>query len=60
MYVGVENISGSSKSVLIPPGGGQKHILSVIINRIVTNRIFKDIRIKLNVSSNLLTKANRG
>ena len=60
MNVRVENSSSSSKSILITPGGVQKHSFRIIFNSVMADIILKDDRVLLDMSRNLFAQGSRG
>ena len=60
MNVGIEDSSGSSKSILVTPSGMQKHTFRIVFNRLMTDIILKDTRVLLNMRRDLFTQGSRG
>ena len=56
----VEDSGGSSKGILITPGGMQKHTFRVLFNCFMTDIVLKDARVLLNMSRDLFTQGSRG
>ena len=60
MNVRIEDSGGSSKGILITPGGMQKHTFRVLFNCLITDIVLKDARVLLNMRRDLFTQGGRG